>query len=522
MSSHDESVSGDGSKGDVSEGRPRRRPGRTTSKNKLTLGKRFQKLTKRSKIIIASVVAVLAVALPIAVNSFSLWDKIRNFITWRKEENVCQNIHNIAREYARKGDFDYSLKILNGNVEIYKGVKVLEQCTQNSDVNLLRYEVDLLGVASRDYQFNIRSKSQGEGDVGSGGQALTPPGETLDDSLKRIESSLRVIENLTGPHQPAELYILSGEVDNLRDFPGEAVKKYQKAIASDGQNAFAYNTYGLTILKWRIGYTNWAEEALRQFNLATTAQKDYVWPHINKAKVFLTLVRDELNKGQPYNVEDTDGTQPNLGRAESWLKSAKESLDAADKVINLSTGKDGGISLQDLPVRHIMQARYYLVRGQVYRQEGDREVDANQSFYQAVDHLKMAKNDASSFVEASLLLGLTYEELAQGGEASDKMLELALGEFRSAFSKDDSSLEASMKLAYRLHLNQGDKKSKEEEATVIGTGLKLVGRFREDLNTRIGKTTDEYALHWLNKRRKEADIWEANFKKMQKILGAQH
>ncbi|HEV7746131.1 MAG TPA: hypothetical protein VGO56_14120 [Pyrinomonadaceae bacterium] len=478
----------------------------------------IKKVTKKTIIKITAVATFLALILGVMGKAFDLWDRL---FGKRSDESICRNIYETARDYARKGDFEFSSKILNGQVDIYSGVKVLERCEQNNDVNLLRHEVELLGIASKDYQFKVRDTNQRK-DSSNGDQGGSSPPETMDDTLKRIESGLGVIDKLAGPHKPAELYVLAGIVDDLHDLPFEAVKKFQKAIETDEKNAVAHNMYGLVVRKWRIGYASWADDAIKQFDDATKAQKDFVRAPINKASIFLTQVQDELNKDEPYFVEDTDGAPPNLARADAWLNSAQASLQLADKIIETKTATgDESAALQDSPSRHIMWARYYLLRGQIYRRRG---LDPLPAFYQAEGHLKTVKKETSSFVEASLLLGITYEELGLDREKSNEKFEDALREFQGAFAADNSNLEACMKLAYRLLFSPTDKKRNEEAARVISEGLELDRKFRDNINTRLSKIepANDCALNWLHKRLKEADLWENNFKAMQTHLGRQH
>jgi hypothetical protein len=484
----------------------------------LRLRKQINKISKKSIVVITAVATFCALILGVTDKGFSVWDRL---FGRRTERGVCRKIYDIARDYSRRGDFEYSSKILNGEVDIYSGVKVLEQCERDNDVNLLRHEVELLKIASQDYQFKVRETNQRGELIGSKQDGVTPA-ETMDDTLKRIESGLGVIDKIVGPHKPSEIYVLEGIVDDLHDLPIEAVKKFQKAIDTDDKNAVAHNAYGLVIRKWRIGYAAWAEDAIKQFDEAEKAQKDFIRAPINKASVFLILVQDELNKEQPYYVEDSDGTPPNLARADAWLNSALESLQQADKIIEMQSAHgEGDKTLQDSPSRHIMWARYYWLRGQIYRRRG---LDPLPAFYQAEDHLKTIKNETSSFVEASLLLGIIYEEQGQGRAPSDEKFEDALREFEDAFAADTSNLEACMKLAYRLLFTPGDKKRKQEAGRVIDKGLELVSKFRNNINTRLSKTvsTNDCALNWLNKRRKEAELWESNFKAMQAALGRQH
>src|ERR1041384_420557 len=152
-------------------------------RSNLLLREPIKKFSKKSVLIISAVTGFLGLILGATGGAFNVWDTIWAKHAGRKTQIVCQDIYNTAREYARKGDFAYSSRILNGQVDIYPGVKVLEKCEQNDDVLLLRHEVNLLSIVSQDYQFKVRETSQTE-QVNGGQPSDLPPAETMDDKLK--------------------------------------------------------------------------------------------------------------------------------------------------------------------------------------------------------------------------------------------------------------------------------------------------------------------------------------------------
>jgi tetratricopeptide (TPR) repeat protein len=144
----------------------------------------------------------------------------------------------------------------------------------------------------------------------------------------------------------------------------------------------------------------------------------------------------------------------------------------------------------------------------------ERRIDALASFSKAVDCLTRAKQVSTNNIDAWLALGLVYEEMALISNEPSKELNMALREFETAFLMDDSHLEACMKLTNVL-FNRGDEVSKRDLKKRISRGLELTARLQDNINGRLGSTSDEYAKNWLHKRLEEARIWEENFKSMQ-------
>jgi tetratricopeptide (TPR) repeat protein len=425
--------------------------------------------------------------LTIVLGLFTLGDRINNLLVKWRIENKCGGYAETAREYARKDDFDQSLRVLDQP-------EVIKDCEDKTYIRILRDEVNLFKIVNQIGPFQL---------------------DEDNGKVKALEAGLKIFKDQAEASKGPEFYTLFGILEELRDWPSKAPEQFALA----GNYPQAVNAWGIMILRWRIGDADWSTQALTKFDQAGKCNPNYAWPHANKAAVFLELAQDEVNRNQPYNVETAKG-EPRLDLAQTFLDKAKESLELAGGILRNEEvrSKRADRSLQDHPRVHMLWAQYYFVQGQVYRVQKDRGRDAENSFRQAISHLQTAKRAEPSVAEASLLLGQTYEELGASIGETGNTQELAIQEYQNAVSIDKDNLQAHMNLAYALYANQKGRKSRDEALGEVAFDLDLLERVRQHFVKRRSKTGDTFAIAWLGKRLKELDTWEDNFRNMEKEL----
>jgi Tfp pilus assembly protein PilF len=209
--------------------------------------------------------------------------------------------------------------------------------------------------------------------------------------LKNTDETLRLIRNLTGEN--AELRVLQGILEELSDRPGLALEQYKLAVAQKPDYASAYNSWGYTILKWRLGGSSWSDRSLEMFKRAAEIKQDYAWPHINTAVVHLELAENALSQAKP-----------NLDDAKQHLPSAKENLEKAEKL------------LPENPRVKILWGHFYALQARIFGARG-LTPEANQNYYLARDKLIEAKNKNEKIADARVLLGSVYLDLGMQKEA---------------------------------------------------------------------------------------------------------
>ena len=291
--------------------------------------------------------------------------------------------------------------------------------------------------------------------------------------LKTIERDLRRLLNLTGEN--AELRVLKGILEELNDRPGEAIGHYEEAIKKKADYASAYNSWGYTIVKWKLGGSAWPDKSLEKFKQAAQLKPDYAWPYINAAAVYLELADKALNT-----------EKPDLDEAKKHLASAKENLEKAEKL------------LPDNPRVHLLWGHFHVSQARVFSARG-LALEANQSYFNATQSLIVAKNKNSKIADVRVLLGAVYLEMGS--------LDNALYELREAVSLDEMNIIGRVRLVYCLDKKQAnvEKPIRDEMATHVKRGLELINNLRQKFSARKLETIDNDAKEWLAAAIKDYD-----------------
>jgi tetratricopeptide (TPR) repeat protein len=287
------------------------------------------------------------------------------------------------------------------------------------------------------------------------------------NELTKIDENLRFLRNLLG--DTAELRVLQGIFEELSDRPQKSLNEYQEAVRQRSQYANAFNSWGYTIYKWRLGGSSWSGQALEKFQQAIQLKRDYAWPHINTAVVHLELAANAL-----------DGSKVDLDGARSHLPNAKTSLEMAEKL------------LPDNPRVLTLWGHYHVLEARIFNGRG-LTPEANQSFYLARQKSIEAKNNSAGLADARLLLGSVYLELGMPKEA---VLEL-----RDATKLDDMNVTACARLIYALSQYQPqsrpDEKVADEIASEVKRGLNVIETLRQRFMARSLNTNEPEAREWL-------------------------
>jgi tetratricopeptide (TPR) repeat protein len=258
-----------------------------------------------------------------------------------------------------------------------------------------------------------------------------------------------------------EILAAQGILEELHDRPTAAATFYQRAINADPHRNYAnvHNYWGYTIFKWNLGGANWADYALNEFNEAIKINENYAWPHLNTGAV--RLIQGDFN------------------RAEQSLKKAEELL-------------------PDNPRVHLVWGTYWGKRAEGLRKQHLPQAD--QLFYEAEKHYKMALDKNSNLVDARYLLGFVYEKLGRNEDA--------LYEYKKATSADGFNIQACLGLAQFL----GNHGSKAEGASERARCIHLTSQLRSNFSARIKETSDVAAMEWLSGKLKEYESIEQNLR----------
>ncbi len=415
-----------------------------------------------------------------------LWGGVLNWVRDRDTEKVCRSFIEKAQGFASRDDFDTSLRFLRGETDESK--PLVERCKDNRDIDILRRKVSLFKIAFDIDQFRLVER------------------DVRDAAIKEIRDGLSLLRVMTT--DDAEFDALAGLLADLQDMPETAEGLYEAALQKKANYANAYNYWGHTTFRWRMGGGAWHTKAVEKFKRAADLKPDYEWAHANQAIVHLALADEELEKKSPrYDVIVAE------------LARAKTSLDALWRLAGERKGGrgDGQMNLHPSQPRLIIpRAQYHLIQGQAYSLQEGREQDAYESFTQAKNLLLAALVVNANLVEAHLLLGLVHEELWLNGN-DPQMKEQAVISFRKAVSLDGKHLEASRMLAYALIEYEGGT-AESGAVDEVRRGLKLVEDYRADLEDRLLHSTEATAKDWLHGRRQEIDRWEQAFRHMGKVL----
>lgn len=280
--------------------------------------------------------------------------------------------------------------------------------------------------------------------------------------LTKIDENLRLGRKLIG--DTAELRVLQGVYEELSDRPGKSLEEYQRAIDQRTDYASAYNSWGYTIFKWKLGGSGWSDNALKQFEKAAALDRNYGWPQVNTAVVYLELAENALS-----------GAKTDFEGAKKYLPSAKTSLEKAEKL------------LPDSPRVDLLWGHYYVLQARIFSGRG-LKLDADNSYYKATEKLIQAKNKNKDIADIKVLLGSVY--LAQG------MLDQALAELSEAVKLDDMNITACTRLVYGLSQSNHDGHSDRLNAEVK-RGLAVIESLRQRFNARLRATNDPDAKEWL-------------------------
>lgn len=283
--------------------------------------------------------------------------------------------------------------------------------------------------------------------------------------LTTIKKNLDVLR--VGLGDTEDLIVLRALYEELMDRPNTALAIYEDTVKRRGHYANIDNAWGYTIFKWKLGGSGWSDNALQKFKQAAELKRNYGWPHLNMAAVYLELAENALTE-----KKDLDG-------AKKYLADAKTSLEAAEKLLSN-------------PRIDLLWGHYHSIQARIFNERG-LTAEARDSYSKAKDKLMASKDKNSRIADVRLLLGSVYLEL--------EMIDEAVYEFKEAVKLDDMNVTASARLVYALSEKQQSSHPAGNESVEIAAeikrGLELIKTLRERFTARKNDTSDLDAKEWL-------------------------
>lgn len=284
--------------------------------------------------------------------------------------------------------------------------------------------------------------------------------------LTTIKTSLNVLR--IGLGDTDDLIVLRALYEELMDRPNTALGIYEDTVRLRGHYANIDNSWGYTIFKWKLGGSGWSENALQKFKQAAELKRDYGWPHVNEAAVYLELAENAL----------TD--RKDLDSATKYLADAKTSLEVADKLLPTNPRVD------------LLWGHYHIIQGRIFNERG-LTAEAGDSYSKAKDKLMASKDKNKLIADTRVLLGSVNLELG--------MIDDAVEEFKEAVRLDDMNITASARLVFALSERQQSAHPEGNESAEIAAetkrGLDQINTLRERFRARHRDTRDDDAKEWL-------------------------
>lgn len=372
-----------------------------------------------------------------------------------KNRNNCQVYLNLAEDAFSRDDFDTALERLE---------TARKYCSDNKDVDARYTRIETFKVAAAYDQVRLVKDPT----------ILIKIKKNLDDLFGNLGET-------------ADLLVLQAVYEELMDRPNSALKIYENIAKDRGRFANAYNSWGYTIFKWKLGGAGWSDQALEKFKQAAELKRDYGWPHVNMAAVYLELADTALTE-----KKDLDG-------AKKYLPYAKTSLETAEKLLPTSPRVD------------LLWGHYYILEAQRYSASG-LTLQANDNYSKAIKELMQSKTKNNQLADTRVLLGSVYLELKTIDDAEQKMIDDAVYEFNEAVKLDDMNITACARLIFGLSQKQQSPHPEgtetEQIAAQVKRGLELIGTFRQRFAARERETEDNDAKVWLLTALKSLDPLE--------------
>ena len=356
------------------------------------------------------------------------------FYRYFERRTFCQNYVTTADLEFKRDNFDKAIEHLNSALE----------CYPDADTEARKVTVETFKEAAAYDQVRL----------------VKNPGV-----LKKIDEKLRELRTPLG--DTAELRVLQAVYEELSDRPNTAEMEYQRAVDQQANYANAYNSWGYTIYKWKLGGSGWVGKALEKLKKAAELKRDYGWPHVNMAAVYLELAENALTE------------KKDLDEAKKYLPDAKTSLETAEKLLPTNPRVD------------LLWGHYHVIQAGILKARG-LTLEANDSYSRARTKLMQSKTKNNQLADTRVLLGSVYLEL---GEVDD-----AVYEFNEAVKLDDMNIIACARLVFALSEKRQSHREGNESAEIaaqVKRGLALINTLRQNFTARSRETGETDAKEWL-------------------------